>query len=99
MFPLDFTIIILTSKLFWQYRIYQVKLSLDLDISEGNIGNEMITFGQTNDQKVGNLVIGTILGNTVGIMDRGFASKLIDKLRYLQIEIGRHCTLIQPFRS
>ncbi|MFN3362124.1 MAG: transposase [Pseudanabaenaceae cyanobacterium] len=70
LFPLDSTIITLTSK-----------LSLCFDINPGNIGNEIITFGQTNDQKIGNLVIGTIPEDAFGIMDRGFGSwKLVDEM-------------------
>jgi putative transposase len=81
LFPLDSTIITLTSKLFWQHKIYQAKLSLGLDISQGNIGDETIIFGQTNDHKIGNIMIGTIPENAVGIMDRGFASwKLMDDM-------------------
>ncbi len=49
LFPLDSTIITLTSKLFWQQQVYQVKLSLGFDVNAGNIGDEIITFGQTND--------------------------------------------------
>jgi putative transposase len=79
LFPLDSTIITLTSKLFWHYK--QVKLTLGLDINEGNIGDESIIFGKTNDHKIGHLVIGTIPENAVGIMDRGFASwKLMDEM-------------------
>jgi putative transposase len=79
LFPLDSTIITLTSKLFWHYK--QVKLTLGLDINEGNIGDESTIFGKTNDHKIGHLVIGTIPENAVGIMDRGFASwKLMDEM-------------------
>jgi putative transposase len=79
LFPLDSTIITLTSKLFWHYK--QVKLTLGLDINEGNIGDESIIFGKTNDHKIGHLVIGTIPENAVAIMDRGFASwKLMDEM-------------------
>jgi putative transposase len=79
LFPLDSTIITLTSKLSWHYK--QVKLTLGLDINEGNIGDESIIFGKTNDHKIGHLVIGTIPENAVGIMDRGFASwKLMDEM-------------------
>jgi Transposase DDE domain. len=86
LFPLDSTIITLTSKLFWHYK--QVKLTLGLDINEGNIGDESIIFGKTNDHKIGHLVIGTIPENAVGInafgtqaKDRGFASwKLMDEM-------------------
>jgi len=79
LFPLDSTVITLTSKLFWHYK--QVKLTLGLDINEGNIGDESIIFGKTNDHKIGHLVIGTIPENAVGIMDRGFASwKLMDEM-------------------
>jgi putative transposase len=55
LFPLDSTIITLTSKLFWQQNVYQVKLALGLNISVGNISDESIAFGQTNDQKLGNV--------------------------------------------
>jgi len=79
LFPLDSTIITLTSKLFWHYK--QVKLTLGLDINEGNIGDESIIFGKTNDHKIGYLMIGTIPENAIGIMDRGFASwKLMDEM-------------------
>jgi len=64
LFPLDSTIITLTSKLFWHYK--QVKLTLGLDINEGNIGDESIIFGKTNDHKIGYLMIGTIPENANG---------------------------------
>jgi len=67
LFPLDSTIITLTSKLFWHYK--QVKLTLGLDTNEGNIGDEPITLGKTHDHRIGHLVIGTIPENAVGIMD------------------------------
>jgi hypothetical protein len=56
LFPLDSTIINLTSKLFWHYK--QVKLTLGLGINEGNIGDESITLGKTNEHRIGHLVIG-----------------------------------------
>ncbi|MFN3361956.1 MAG: transposase [Pseudanabaenaceae cyanobacterium] len=65
----------------WQQQVYQVKLSLCFDINVGNIGDEIITVGQTNDHKIGKLVIGMIPEDALGIMDRGFASwKLIDEM-------------------
>ena len=79
LFPLDATVITLTSKLFWQHK--QVKLALGFDINEGNIGDESIVFGETNDHKIGHIMIGTIPENAIGIMDRGFASwKLMDEM-------------------
>jgi putative transposase len=86
LFPLDSTVITLTSKLFWQHK--QVKLALGFDINEGNIGDESIVFGETNDHKIGHIMIGTIPENAIGInafgtqaKDRGFASwKLMDEM-------------------
>jgi hypothetical protein len=72
LFPLDSTIITLTSKLLWHYKI----------------GDESIILGETNEHRIGHLVIGTIPENAVGInafgtqaKDRGFASwKLMDEM-------------------
>jgi putative transposase len=74
LFPIDSTVITLTSKLFWQQGYYQVKLLNGVNLTQGNPSDCLIHFGQGHDAKFSDLVPGMIPENGIGIMDRGFAS-------------------------
>jgi len=73
LFPIDSTIISLTSKLFWEKEYHQVKLLTGINLTSGNTGECLISFGQAHDAKYLEEVTTIIPDNSVGIMDRGFA--------------------------
>jgi putative transposase len=72
--PIDSTIITLTSKLFWAQGYHQVKLMNGVNLMQGNTSECLIHFGQGHDAKFAESTLSMIPENTVGIMDRGFAS-------------------------
>ncbi len=74
LFPLDSTIITLTSKLLWAEEYHQVKLFCGLNSWTNELGGISIHFGQGHDSKYGNETIAEIPENGIGIMDRGFSS-------------------------
>ena len=74
-FPLDSTVITLTSKLLWREKYHQVKLFAGLNSFSSEIDGIKIHFGQGHDSKEGVETIANIPKNGVGIMDRGFCSK------------------------
>ena len=74
-FPLDSTIITLTSKLLWQKGYHQVKLFAGLNSFSSEVGGIKMHFGQGHDSKQGSETIADIPENGVGVMDRGFCSK------------------------
>lgn len=74
-FPLDSTIITLTSKLLWSQNYHQVKLFCGLNNWTNEVGGIVINFGQGHDSKYGEKTIEEIPENGIGIMDRGFASQ------------------------
>ncbi len=74
-FPLDSTIITLTSKLLWQKGYHQVKLLAGLNSFTSEIGGIKIHFGQGHDSKPGQETIENPPHNGVAVMDRGFCSK------------------------
>lgn len=74
LFPIDSTVITLTSKLFWMQEYHQVKLLNGINLAQGNTSECLIHFGQGHDAKFASLVPGLIPENAIGIMDRGFAS-------------------------
>jgi putative transposase len=74
-FPLDSTIITLTSKLLWSQDYHQVKLFCGLNNWTNEVGGIVINFGQGHDSKYGEKTIEEIPENGIGIMDRGFASQ------------------------
>ncbi|AFZ28409.1 transposase family protein (plasmid) [Cylindrospermum stagnale PCC 7417] len=74
LFPLDSTIITLTSKLLWCQGWHQVKLFCGLNSWTSVVGGIVIHFGQGHDSKHGDKTIEEIPENAVGIMDRGFSS-------------------------
>jgi len=74
-FPLDSTIITLTSKLLWQKGYHQVKLFAGCNNWDSSVGGIVIHLGQGHDSKYGEETIKNIPENGIGIMDRGFCSK------------------------
>jgi putative transposase len=74
LFPIDSTIISLTSKLLWSQGYHQVKLFCGLDSWTSEVGGIVIHFGQGHDHKYGQKTVEEIPYQAVGIMDRGFAS-------------------------
>jgi putative transposase len=74
MFPIDSTIVTLTSKLLWSQGFHQVKLFSGLNLSTGEPGGILIHFGQGHDSKYGNETIESTPGNGIAVMDRGFCS-------------------------
>jgi putative transposase len=81
LFPIDSTVITLTSKLLWQEKWHQVKLFCGLNSITSEVGGIVIDFGQEHDSKEGKKTIESIPENSVGVMDRGFSSlKRIEEL-------------------
>ncbi|MGE5659920.1 MAG: transposase [Actinomycetota bacterium] len=79
LFPIDSTVVTLTSQLFWLQGYHQVKLLNGVNLSQGNPSECLINFGQGHDAKFADFVTGMIPEDAVGIMDRGFASwELLD---------------------
>jgi len=74
LFPIDSTVIKLTSKLFWEKNYQQVKLINGINIEQGHTSECLIRFGQEHDAKSLDEVITMIPDNSVAIMDRGYAS-------------------------
>lgn len=72
MFPLDSTIVTLTSKLLWQSKTHQVKLFSGIDLFTGTPEGVLIHFGQGHDSKYGDETIAATPENGVAVMDRGF---------------------------
>jgi len=99
LFPIDSTIISLTSKLLWQEKWHQVKLFCGLNSITSEVGGIVIHFGQGNDSKEGKETIASIPENSVGVMDRGFASMkrikelLGNKKKHFVLRIKNNVTL------
>lgn len=74
LFPIDSTIISLTSKLLWSQVWHQVKLFSGLNSITTEVVGILIHFGQGHDSKEGEKTREAIPVNGVGVMDRGFAS-------------------------
>lgn len=81
LFPLDSTIVTLTSKLLWSQGIHQVKLFAGLNLLTAEPGGIFIHFGQGHDSKYGDSTIESTPSNGLSIMDRGFSS--LSRLRKL----------------
>ena len=91
LFPLDSTIVTLTSKLLWEQGYHQVKLFAGLNSATGEPGGISIHFGQGHDNKYGNETIDATPDNAVGVMDRGFSS--LKRIKDLQGREGRYFVL------
>ena len=87
-FPIDSTIISLTSKLLWSQGYHQVKLFCGLDSWTSEPGGIVIHFGQGHDHKYGDKTVDAIPENGVGIMDRGFASS--ERIKKLKEKKTKH---------
>jgi len=105
-FPLDSTIITLTSKLLWNENIHQVKLfsglnTLNSDFSVRSTvpSGIFIHFGQGHDSKYGEKTIEATPETGVAVMDRGFASLkriaelLEDEKRFFVLRINNNYQL------
>ena len=68
LFPLDSTIVTLTSKLLWAEGYHQVKLFCGLNKWTNEVGGISIHFGQGHDSKYGNKTINEIPEEGIGIM-------------------------------
>ena len=68
LFPLDSTIITLTSKFLWSEGYHQVKLFAGINSWTNEVGGISIHFGQGHDSKYGNKTINEIPENGIGIM-------------------------------
>lgn len=99
LFPLDSTIVTLTSKLLWCQGYHQVKLFSGLNLLTAEPDGILIHFGQGHDSKYGDETIDSTPENGVGIMDRGFAKlarikNLIEQNnRYFLLRIKNNTTL------
>lgn len=81
LFPIDGTLVTLTSKLFWEQGYHQIKLILGANTETGEIGDFVIDFHRHHEQYFKNDIVKMGLENSLFIMDRGFASyELMEKL-------------------
>jgi len=90
-FPLDSTIITLTSKLLWHQGYHQLKLFSGINLVTGNPGGISIHLGQGHDSKYGNETIEATPENGVAVMDRGFCS--LERIAQLQAQKNRYFVL------
>jgi putative transposase len=99
LFPIDSTIISLTSKLLWKEGYHQVKLFSGINLLTAEPGGILIHFGQGHDSKYGEETIAATLKNGVNIMDRGFCKLerikdlIQDKERYFVLRIKNDMSL------
>lgn len=85
LFPIDSTIVTLTSKLFWLQGYHQVKLLNGINLEQGYSSECLIHFGQGHDAKFADSISTMIPENGIGIMDRGFASwEFLDQMSLTQ---------------
>jgi IS4 transposase len=99
LFPLDSTIVTLTSKLMWNQGYGQVKLFSGINICTNEPDGILIHFGNGHDSKYGEATIEAIPKDAVGVMDRGFAKleriKNLKQLkdRYFVIRVKNNTSL------
>jgi putative transposase len=99
LFPIDSTIISLTSKLLWKEGYHQVKLFSGVNLLTAEPGGILIHFGQGHDSKYGEETIAATPKNGVNIMDRGFCKLerikdlIQDKERYFVLRIKNDMSL------
>lgn len=91
LFPLDSTIISLTSKLLWAEGYHQVKLFSGINLSTGEAGGIVIHFGYGHDSKYGDETIAETPRNGVAVMDRGFCDLV--RVKELQGEKDKYFVL------
>ncbi len=98
-FPVDSTIVTLTSKLLWTLGIHQVKLFAGLDSLTSEIEGVHLHFGNGHDSKYGEETLEATPENRVLIMDRGFCKlerieKLLrEKNRYFLMRLNTNTSL------
>jgi putative transposase len=90
-FPLDSTIVSITSKLMWNLGFHQVKVFSGINLSTGVPGGIVIHFGQGHDNKYGNETIEETPENGVAVMDRGFCD--LQRIKRLQKENNKYHVL------
>jgi IS4 transposase len=99
LFPIDSTIISLTSKLLWKEGYHQVKLFSGINLLTAEPGGILIHFGQGHDSKYGEETIAATPENGVSVMDRGFCKLerikdlIQDKERYFVLRIKNDMSL------
>jgi putative transposase len=99
LFPIDSTIVSLTSKLLWKEGYHQVKLFSGINLLTAEPDGILIHFGQGHDSKYGEETIAATPKNGVSVMDRGFCKlerikELIeDKERYFVMRIKNDMSL------
>jgi IS4 transposase len=91
LFPIDSTIISLTSKLLWKEGYHQVKLFSGINLLTAEPGGILIHFGQGHDSKYGEETIAATPKNGVNIMDRGFCK--LERIKDLIQEKERYFVL------
>src|SRR5262245_28735649 len=64
--PIDSTVVTLTSKLFWEQDYHQVKLMNGVNLTQGNLTECLIHFGQGHDARFAEMVNSMIPANGVG---------------------------------
>ena len=99
LFPLDSTVISLTSKLLWEQGYHQVKLFSGLNLLNAEPGGILLHFGQGHDSRYGDETIDATPENGVAVMDRGFCrlSRIKDLMsrpdKYFVLRIKNNITL------
>ena len=99
LFPIDSTIISLTSKLLWKEGYHQVKLFSGINLLTAEPDGILIHFGQGHDSKYGEKTIAATPKNGVSVMDRGFCKLerikdlIQDKERYFVMRIKNDMSL------
>jgi len=84
LFPIDSTVITLTSKLFWSQKYHQVKLLNGFNSTQNVTSECVINFGQDHDSCFTDKILTMIHENVIAIMDRGFAEwDFLDQLSQL----------------
>ena len=99
LFPIDSTIISLTSKLLWKEGYHQVKLFSGINLLTAEPDGILIHFGQGHDSKYGEETIAATPKNGVSVRDRGFCKLerikdlIQDKERYFVMRIKNDMSL------
>ncbi|MGB3692318.1 MAG: IS4 family transposase [Spirulinaceae cyanobacterium] len=91
LFPLDSTIVTLTSKLLTKQGFKQVKLFSGLNLLTSSPEGILIHFGQGHDSKYGNYTIEANPENGVSLMDRGFSG--LSRIKSLLSETNKYFLL------
>ena len=91
LFPLDSTIVTLTSKLLWHQGYNQVKLFAGINTEENEPDGILVHFGQGHDSKHGEETIAATPKKGVAVMDRGFCK--LERIRRLQEREERYFVL------